>query len=494
MITATFDNYDTSDLWRINSLDRGLGIGLKSRTSPRINKKGVQFLGTESYLLEIPMNFTLIDDINMKRHQLSKLLSVNEPKRLVFSDEPELFYLAFPRLDGTLAEIVNIGQGSLIWEVPDGVAYSINEYNYLNKKTDGSLAPAMTISNPGTEPMLLKLEAKFNSDNGFIGLANDSSRALIGDIEEVDGIVNPPSKLLFKKVFDNASGWFLNQGHLPPVMPNMQQAGTIASKQGDNGDYYTYPASYGAVAPNWGGVSLMKEIPTDTDGSLPLDWESTFNLDFNTVGAAPQDKPGQVGHNSVTFTDQNHKIIVSVVFEDNAAGAEKSDMAIYIRGQRLFDVRYTDRFYLAGHKGQNKAVRVSKIGSKITVEYTFGGVQQSFDFFEPDIRLRRVTWYAARFQNRPPIRNNTIRNLSVTRHYVQRYVDIPNKFKDGDILEYGRTGDNIYCRLNDIQALSLRDPASTLLYAPPGDSVMYVSVSSFARMPEIKLTGRAAYS
>lgn len=499
-LTAKFNGYDLSEYMIINSLDRGIGLSNKSRTSDRKDKLGVQFLGTESSLYTIPMGITLIDDLITKRRILAKILNVNEPKPLVFSDEPGVFYFAYPSISTNLEEIVRIGKGTITWEIPDGVAYSVAEYTFTNEDANGNLQEFIVVDNPGTEPMLLEMGATFFSDNGFLGLENDdqSTLALFGSIEEVDGYHYETSDILFDDHFTKDRGWSLNNGVTPPVTPVRDQVGTVSYQVDpyqnpvDPNEGFVKPTSYGTGI-SWHGPSLTKTVPADKNGKYAKSWRADWRFDFNTDGSTPTEKGKQVGHNSITFIDQNDEIICSVVFEDNNPVNERSDMAIYIRNKRVWDTRDTDKFYVTGRGGYGPICRVEKIGNQITVSFSYAGIKKTFITDKPDAELRKITWYSAAYSTYPNILNNLLRAINVVKHNVDNWQDIPNKFGNKDIIHYGKEGMNIFCYINGLQGLQYRDPGSTLIKAPPGRSVIYLAYSSFANTPYVKLKGRASY-
>ncbi|MBU5341307.1 distal tail protein Dit [Caldifermentibacillus hisashii] len=492
-LTVSFDGHDLSSYLIINTLDRGIGVSKKSRTQQRNGKLGVQFLGTESSLYSFPMGFSLIDDLGTKRRKLAEILNVDEPKPLEFSDEPGVFYLAYPSISGNIEEVLKVGKGTITWEIPDGVVYSKAEYEFSNRSLSGALQNFIVVDNPGTEPMLLEMEATFNSDNGFLGLENDdrSTLALFGTVEEVDGYHYETSELLFDDHLTKDKGWILNNGVTPPVTPERLQVGTVTYVVEDvaTDEGYVKPSGYG-TGTSWHGPSLTKIVPADKNGAYAKNWRSDWRFDFNTDGSTA--KGQEVGHNSITYIDQNDEIICSVVFEDNNPSYERSDIAVYIRNQRVWDTRETNQFYVTGRGGQGPICRVEKIGNQITVS-TWTGIKKTFITDNPDAELRKITWYSAAYGSNRPITNNLLRALHVYKHNVENWRDIPNKFGKGDVLTYGKDGMNIFCKINGMQGLQYRDPGSTIIKAPPERSVIYLAYSPFAETPLVRLKGRAVY-
>lgn len=494
LTTASFNGYDLSEFLTVTEVRRGIKLGRNGEFINRKNKKGVESVGYSSSLVSFEMDYIFVFDITKKRNTLAEILNVNKPEPLILSDEPTKVYYAFPRGEMNPSEDDPISEGTIIWDIPDGVAYSLQDYLFSNKDINGTFLDYILVNNSGTEPIELELSTTFKSDNGFLGIESDAGavRALFGEMEEIDGYDYEISEKLFDNHFNVTPGWVLNNGVVPPVTNSVTQQGTFGYTQEKVGEGFARPTNYGPPTISWSGPSLTKVIPADSEGAYPENWTSAFRSDFNTDGGG-KTKASQVGHQSITFADQNNNIIVSIVIEDNTLSAEKSDLAIYIRNKRVYDSRNTTSYYVTARPGASNHIKVEKIGTKINVELAFIGRKLSFDFSETGIFLRKVTFYSARYKSLLPMQNNLIRALNVSKHNVEKWEDIPNKFMNGDNLIYGKNKRNIFCLVNDMNALEMRDVGSTLITAPPGESILYLAYSSFAETPEVTLKGKARY-
>lgn len=501
IITANFNGYDLSDLFVITSLQRGVRLGRKSETRNRRGKKGLDFLGYSSEMVEFEMDFAFKYDLSSKRKLLADVLNVDEPKELYFSDDPNRIYYAFPRGDFNVDEGSNIGEGTIVWEIPDGMAYSSSNFEFTNKDADGLLQDVIYVNNPGTEPMDLELEATFSTDNGFLGLNTEDRtvQCLFGDMEEIDGVVYEKSETLFNDHLYFDRGWSKNNGVVPPVTNSIIQQGAMGYKTESVGEGYAYPIDYGQKQGKWYGPSITKTIPMDKNGKYPTKFTVTYRADFNTDGAGTAG-PGQVGHQSLTLIDQNNKIICSVVLEDNHPTATKADNAVYVRNNRVYDDRQNNDYFRTARSGQNNHIRIEFIKDLIYV--WVGGTRPfgqntylyAFPFAETGVELRKITFYTARFNTYPAITNNLLRAINVVSHNVENWRDIPNKFKAGDVLTYGKRDRNFFCEVNGLNELRLRDVGSTSITVKPGLTAIYLAYSSFADTPEVALKGRARYT
>ncbi|WP_062532334.1 distal tail protein Dit [Jeotgalibaca dankookensis] len=494
--TALFNDQKLTDVITITALYKGINLGRVSKTRTRNGSRGVDFLGYSSEIPIFSMEFVFKSDIENASDKLAQMLNVTEPKELWFSSKPNIIYNAFPRGNISIDEKSPFGDGVIEWEIPDGVAYKKGLDNgYDNNETKDYIL----INNPGTENIELRMEAYFKGDSGFLGLSGPLTNVLIGDLKEVDGVDYKRSERLFDDAMFQDRSWVANAGVVPKVTSNPRQAGTMSYKKETATEGYAHPTYYGPVVGDWSGPSITKIVPTDTEGIYPTSWKSDFRLDFNTDGGVKQKE--QVGHSSMSYIDQNDKIIVSIVIEDNFGYAERSDFAVYVRDKRVFDSRNTTSYYFTARPGQGNQISVSLMDGKVKVQLTKDSRDKKrrktqvldFPFKEKNVFLRKVTWYAARYKGHAPIQNNLLRAINLTKYNVVKWRDLPNKFMKGDLLEYGRDNYTFYCILNGQNELRLRDLGSTTILAPPGQSIINILHSGFSEVPQVLLSGRVRY-
>ena len=179
--------------------------------------------------------------------------------------------------------------------------------------------------------------------------------------------------------------------------------------------------------------------------------------------------------------------IVSVVFEDNNASLERSDMAIYIGQKRVWDTRETTSFYVTARE-DGPSVTVEKIGAQVTVRFSYAGINKTFQAENKNAELRKVTWYGATYKSYTPIRNNLLRALHVIKYNVDRYEDIPNYFASGDKIYLDGNENKLY--INNVINMDTLDIGSQPLLLPPGEHTLGIVTSTFAKTPEVEVTYR----
>ena len=430
---------------------------------------------------EITVTYQLLSsspaEFREKHNQLCGLLDF-EQAQLIFADEKDKYYV------GTKSEM-EVPEGGKLNVVSSFTIFCADPYKYavaeLSAQNSGS---TITVNNRGTKSVPISATAKMLSDNGYFALVLDDRYYQIGHTEEVDGETYDESIQLFDDHFNVDRGWRQNVGVTPPVTPKREQIGTIKYNQEAENEGYAYVSSY-AVGDSWHGASISKDL-TSISGGPPTNWRATWRFDFNTDGASSPE--AGVGHQSVTFSDEDDNIIVSVVFEDNNPSKNSSDMAVYIGQQRMWTVKNTDDFYVTGRGDNGPCVVVEKIGATITVRFSYADINKSFEAELPEAKLKKVTWYAAQYGERVAMRNNFFRAINIVRHNVDKWEDIPNYFSAGDELEMeGETG-KLY--INGVYNTDVVDMGSKTLMLPPGQHTIGILTSDFAQIPDVTIKYR----
>lgn len=415
------------------------------------------------------------------RRGLSALIYTDEPKKLIFSDEPNIYYNAILDGEQTLEEEEYKSSGILRFLIPDGVAHSVAE-----KTAENYGSNQITLENNGTESVPINIKTTMKSDNGYIAFTLGDRFYQIGKPEEADGKHYEESVKLFDDHLYEDKGWLVNQGITPPVTSERLQNGVVKYVKESTNEGYATTKDYGS-GNSWHGASLTKIVPKDVNNKYPVNWKVAYRFDFNTDGAVF--KGVQVGHTSVTMIDENDDIICSIIFEDTSPVNEYYYMAVFIGNKNVW---HTDSTFPMAKKGvtargdYGPAVTAEKIGNQVTIRFNNFGICKTFYVDNPEAELRKITWYGAAYKDHFHTENNVLRALHVIKHNVERYEDIPNYFSNGDIVEIDGASGSVY--INDAYDTDVADIGSQPLLLPPGQHTLGIITSSFASVPDVEVT------
>lgn len=289
-----------SSLIEIHDIKRDVGNNrvISTNTSP--------FLGSviQRYKIDskkITVSFSIwTRDRNTVKHQLASIFNQSEPKRLLFSDEPDKYYLALVVDEIQMQEAsIKRSYGTITFLIPDGVAHSTT-YKKVTDYTESDGKMIFNIVNKGNVDALPIISIKHNSENGYVGLVNQTGVMAVGDEDIIgsevrehslrpfdysetgtgiaDGfakgtknvaILNDTSQVLDKSLF---VGPWLGRDHLfldGNVSPTGNHAGSLTfdlPTEGSLYDYFWWRQVFWAGAVNQCG--FIKIMISDTDGKF----------------------------------------------------------------------------------------------------------------------------------------------------------------------------------------------------------------------------------
>lgn len=214
-LKVNFDNYDLTEY--IDVL-QGFNRGIGSERSLSMSKIGKNTGQVFNYITQnekvITMPFRVKDMSNGLRRSLAYILDVDEPKRLVFGDEPDKYYLAIPT-DVKLEESEHQVLGEITWIIPEGFAYAFDTKAASNKQANGTLTNSMSVDNKGNFKAYPVLRSTIKGENGVVTFINSNGGVLqFGNPEELDGFVATRSDRVLNAPFEGKlpNGSILNSG------------------------------------------------------------------------------------------------------------------------------------------------------------------------------------------------------------------------------------------------------------------------------------------
>ncbi len=133
-LSVIFNGHELNEFLGVTSdFERGIGTERENNLLEVGSSNFKQYQGYRLKENRIPMPFVIRYNLTEKRRELASILNVDEPKKLIFGDEPDKYYLAVPTGKVGLSENNFLGKGEIIWEVPDGRAHAVEEKTFKNE-------------------------------------------------------------------------------------------------------------------------------------------------------------------------------------------------------------------------------------------------------------------------------------------------------------------------------------------------------------------------
>lgn len=176
MLGFNYDNFDFSPYLIVNGVDRALLPPQTLYTTPITGRPGVYYFEKQSDPVVLPVRITLIEQtisnyLSRKRFLAGKL-NKREPKRLVFSDEPDKFIEGILHGSTDLEEIASSGKGTLNFFCPDPYFYAVEDEIH----TFNSAGSYTVVRNKGNTESLPLIEIRGTNSLGEITLQTSNSK------------------------------------------------------------------------------------------------------------------------------------------------------------------------------------------------------------------------------------------------------------------------------------------------------------------------------
>lgn len=154
-----YDDFDLSPYLTVNEIGRPILPPQNVVTKSITGRAGAYFIRKDHEPIEIPVEITVnekeIPDYRKRIRFLSEKLNKDEPKRIIFSDEPDIYIKGILTGDTPLDEVLTAGQGEIVFLCPDPFYYEIEdevftfaeegEHNFTREKGNTESLPIIEI-------------------------------------------------------------------------------------------------------------------------------------------------------------------------------------------------------------------------------------------------------------------------------------------------------------------------------------------------------------
>lgn len=483
-VTMHFNKTDFRDLIEIHDIQRDIGNNrsISIDYAPRI---GVNIQQQNIDAKYIKVDFSIWSkDRNTLKHKLAGIFNVDGAKKLIFSDEPDKYYLAMPIESISMQETSGRrSTGSMKFIVPDGVAHSSAYKNFNSDANAQSATDKMVFDlvNNGTVEAFPIIRVKHNAENGYIGLVNNNSAFEIGNREEADTEPVKRSEVLLDfrgdKIADGFARAVKNSSVTNSRWDNITGISELTTVDGKKRIKVREQAS-GAYNENY-GAGLSWEIPADSTGQkgslndylfckLVYQLESINQCGF--IKVAVSDTSGQFLYGIETYKRYNGLYCGFNVFATDNAGGYNFLKTL------LFDSssdKNTNPFALS--RGQFELQRNDE-----RVQVYYNG--SHYDFIVPEIKGKKsakIHVTIGAFRGKTIISHLYLDELMYRKDFVQASRDIPNRYPIGSNVVINSEDDTVY--IDGIAKAGEVVDGSQWLSVPPGESKLEIYFSSFIK-------------
>lgn len=481
-LTATYGGVDLPV--KITKLNRNLTPPISNTTKQIEGKNGAELsystYGPKTISLEYKIRNGTAEGISEFRRKMGGILNSEEEKRLIFSDEPNLYYDAVPDGGGILNEEYIVSEGKLTFLVPDGLAHSTTEKTFeASANSDGVLEA--TVVNNGTVSVPVSYEITNNHENGFIGIVSEYGILQYGSADEADDEAREKSETLLK--YTNPSDYnAMTEGKgILASNDTFPMTGKLTGYE----DGWLRMQSSGSGS-SWHGAARQVTLPADSSGNSGA---VNFKLDANILFQTS--KATEMGLLELVVGDENGEHLASIHIVKSSKSDSMCSAIFQVQAVEKGRVKYEPNASSAT-SSKNGLVSIRKSGELF--EFVFGG--KTYPFRVPEAAKKKglsITIFIGQYgSDVNPVRNMAFGKMSFRKDNVQYRVDIPNRYADGDVITIDGETTKMY--VNGAIALGDEVKGSTHFHVPTGESKIQFYFSDFCDpAPDVTVRIREAY-
>ncbi|CAD43904.1 distal tail protein Dit [Lactobacillus phage A2] len=291
----------------------------------------------------------------------------------------------------------------------------------------------ITVPNAGTYPSEPVITATINGDNGVLTAINDQGSVLqFGSPDETDGFVKQKSERVYHLDFNQTpTGVTLNNGVTD--FPYYEHGNDANVQSGPFGykDGIAYPSTERTAANHWNGPSMSGTIPKNSNGSNTANFQFVNRINVGTNAA-------EVGRFEFNLTYQG-KIVASLALFDDSASNDQWVFSGTVYDGRQAQMIFWDLLPRNYYRDGNYNAVITKMGDQLTFRL------DRLDLGDGGIETRTISGFSS-----VPIDGWTAwfpgfsdqRGWSINWQdsyfewiNVDYWDDIPNRFKDGDVVK-----------------------------------------------------------
>lgn len=486
-----FNGVDLSTFLKVTSANRGIIPNRVNKTYSVPKRAGSIYNGYTYDEKVIMVDFVIVnDDLNAVRRAMAGILDVDEPKNLVFDDEPDYYWLAVPDGEVNLDETLRVGKGTIKFLCPRPYAFKSTESEFI--LTSGQRK--MTVMNNGSAPTNPKIEVTFGSDCGFVGVASPNGVVQVGNKISLDTTtVIPNSEKLIETTFSGTSKntWSLNT--VSPLHVNAQASGTLAE---DTNGVRTDSFGTWIDSKKWHGPVFKKALAADSFGVSTADnWELFSYFHFRTLD---DNAVRSLGMMEFGVLDSAGTKIAVMRLGDVLDIEALAGSLLYV-GANLDQngVEQPQAWDDGGYDYFNGTIRITKMGNNFTFEiYNItNGKTLNKTFYNETIgalKAQSAYIFMGRFKDTAVYNDMSVTYFRFTKHHTEIMVDIPNIFSNGDKLVIDNEEGEVF--LNGAPYLDTLDIGSNFFPIKQGSTELGFVFSSWLTVePTVKVVFKERY-
>ena len=349
----------------------------------------------------------------------------------------------------------------------------------------------ITVPNSGTYPSEPVITATINGDDGVLTAINDQGSVLqFGSPDETDGFVKQKSERVYHLDFNQTpTGVTLNNG--VTAFPYYEHGNDANVQSGPFGyaNGIAYPSTERTASNYWNGPSMSGTIPKNSNGSNTANFQFVNRVNVDTSGP-------EVGRFEFNLTYKG-KIVASLALFDDSASNDQWVFSGTVYDGRQAQMIFWDLLPRNYYRDGNYNAVITKMGDQLTfrldrVDLGDGGIETRTVSGFSSVPIDGWTAWFPGFSDQ--------RGWSINWQdsffdwiNVDYWDDIPNRFKDGDVVQIDVANRRVLVNGAEDRTLQTIGNDWGGFKIQPGNNTIELLTSSWAKQCKAEVSWQEAW-
>ncbi|RLV19001.1 phage tail protein [Streptococcus iniae] len=490
-VTINYNEFDLSSLIEIHDIKRCVGNNrvVTTNTSPLIGSV-IQRYKIDSK--KITVSFSIwTRDRNSVKHQLASIFNQSEAKKLLFSDEPDKYYLALVVDEIQMQEAsIKRSYGTITFLIPDGVAHSVT-YKKATVMSEPDGKQIFEVTNNGNTDAFPIITIKHGTENGYLGLVNQTGIFEAGSREETDReTVNKSEILLDYRDAKIVQGFNDAQKNVAINNTNLLTLKNTLSVI-DLWDKKHIKTTYRNMT-GYNGGSLTWPIPADSKGEVGslndcIWWRQTmWNDGFN-----------QYGFIQVTVSDENDQFLYGVETYKRSQGIDCEYNILASDGNGSFEVLKRFTFKGTNESSENPFntvngfAEIKRNDDKLSVAWKGSSIPLVAKGIKGR-KSKKIHVIIGSIGSNPMVAHLYLDSLYYRKDFIESIEDVPNRFSAGSEVVINSENDTF--TIDGIKKISEIIDIPDFIKIPPGKTNIELYTSPWVESkPQVEIKFEERY-
>ena len=349
----------------------------------------------------------------------------------------------------------------------------------------------ITVPNAGTYPSEPVITATINGDDGVLTAINDQGSVLqFGSPDETDGFVKQKSERVYHLDFNQTpTGVTLNNG--VTAFPYYEHGNDANVQSGPFGyaNGIAYPSTERTASNYWNGPSMSGTIPKNSNGSNTANFQFVNRVNVGTNAA-------EVGRFEFNLTYQG-KIVASLALFDDSASNDQWVFSGTVYDGSQAQMIFWDLLPRNYYRDGNYNAVITKMGDQLTfrldrLDLGDGGIETRIISGFSSVPIDGWTaWF-------PGFSDQRGWSINWQDSYfewinVDYWDDIPNRFKDGDVVKIDVANRRVLVNGAEDRTLQTIGNDWGGFKIQPGNNTIELLTSSWAKQCEAEVYWQEAF-